>query len=741
MTQFDQRYQHVDTQYNAEQITIQQQPVSLTEKQHRQDRTRMLNRVQMIWIDGVLVPSLQGATPIALELESRPSAVIPLWHVLQEFDKTGPLSSADTSIVQVYDNAGGELLILGEPGAGKTTLLLQLTRALLERARQDEAHPIPVVFSLSSWATKQQALTEWLESELSNTYHVPSQTATAWIKTDQVLPLLDGLDEVATPYQTACIQAINFYRQTHGLLPTVVCSRQANYLAHSSRLLLRTAMVVQPLSTEQIDLYLETGGARLEALHQALHEDADLRVLASTPLMLNVLTTAYQGTQFETFSLSDSLPSKQHHIFTTYVQRMLNRRSVEPPYTQEHIQHWLTWLAGQMKNRNITEFSLGLLQPTWLSTKRLQILYRVLNVIFYGLMGGLLYGLLFGLIGGSYFSSFSLAFELLVGLLFGLISGFFAWRLSRNEIRPRLPWKYLARYVEIRFVEQSVWTWRKALLAPLAFVMIFGLIMGVLYRSIYMAVYGLVYALFFGLVFWIIILLAIWLFVPLARRWLRARVSKQNKELTPKRDENKQNLKPNQFILYSARYALYKGLTFGLIFVFIFGLIESVSGQGNFLVLGLTCGLILGLLGGLNTGRAYLQHYALRFLLWRNGTMPWHYVRFLDYAAERILLRRVGGNYIFLHRLLLDYFADMETKLIYNETAESRKEGLSTITIPSESVMTTGAHGILDVGADQLASPSVLTEIPQLLPCGHEQSAPNARFCSTCGLPIPLSPE
>jgi hypothetical protein len=36
---------------------------------------------------------------------------------------------------------------------------------------------------------------------------------------------------------------------------------------------------------------------------------------------------------------------------------------------------------------------------------------------------------------------------------------------------------------------------------------------------------------------------------------------------------------------------------------------------------------------------------------------PWNYVKFLDYAAERILLRKVGGGYIFIHRMLLEYFA------------------------------------------------------------------------------------
>jgi hypothetical protein len=39
---------------------------------------------------------------------------------------------------------------------------------------------------------------------------------------------------------------------------------------------------------------------------------------------------------------------------------------------------------------------------------------------------------------------------------------------------------------------------------------------------------------------------------------------------------------------------------------------------------------------------------------------PLNYVRFLDYAAGRIFLRKVGGGYIFVHRLLLEYFASLE---------------------------------------------------------------------------------
>ncbi|MDJ0904037.1 MAG: hypothetical protein QNJ55_35140 [Xenococcus sp. MO_188.B8] len=35
----------------------------------------------------------------------------------------------------------------------------------------------------------------------------------------------------------------------------------------------------------------------------------------------------------------------------------------------------------------------------------------------------------------------------------------------------------------------------------------------------------------------------------------------------------------------------------------------------------------------------------------------WNYARFLDYASDRIFLQKVGGGYIFIHRLLLEHFA------------------------------------------------------------------------------------
>lgn len=58
--------------------------------------------------------------------------------------------------------------------------------------------------------------------------------------------------------------------------------------------------------------------------------------------------------------------------------------------------------------------------------------------------------------------------------------------------------------------------------------------------------------------------------------------------------------------------------------------------------------------------KACIKHFALRLILYRNNYIPWNYARFLDYATERIFLQKVGGGYIFIHRMLMEHFAQME---------------------------------------------------------------------------------
>ncbi len=102
-------------------------------------------------------------------------------------------------------------------------------------------------------------------------------------------------------------------------------------------------------------------------------------------------------------------------------------------------------------------------------------------------------------------------------------------------------------------------------------------------------------------------------------------------------------------------------LTFLIVYGGFFGIIFASFGVHiTSLIAAIAIWLIIGLGGGLKYGGlAIIQHYILRILLYVENHTPRNYAHFLDYAAERIFLRKVGGGYIFVHRLLLEYFAEL----------------------------------------------------------------------------------
>lgn len=70
---------------------------------------------------------------------------------------------------------------------------------------------------------------------------------------------------------------------------------------------------------------------------------------------------------------------------------------------------------------------------------------------------------------------------------------------------------------------------------------------------------------------------------------------------------------------------------------------------------GLVFAPIVGLLFG---GAAVMQHYVMRAFLVRARVAPWRYDAFLEAMVQRLLLRRSGNAYLFVHRLLRDYLAE-----------------------------------------------------------------------------------
>jgi hypothetical protein len=103
---------------------------------------------------------------------------------------------ATQRLIDVYDRADRRLLILGKPGAGKTTLLLELAEQLLEKAQQSGCDKIPIRLECSEWKDENQPLSDWLMLKLKDKYTVSFELSRQWIERRQLVPLLDGLDEL-----------------------------------------------------------------------------------------------------------------------------------------------------------------------------------------------------------------------------------------------------------------------------------------------------------------------------------------------------------------------------------------------------------------------------------------------------------------------------------------------------------------------------------------------------------------
>ena len=133
---------------------------------------------------------------------------------------------------------------------------------------------------------------------------------------------------------------------------------------------------------------------------------------------------------------------------------------------------------------------------------------------------------------------------------------------------------------------------------------------------------------------------------------------------------------PNQGTLLSIRSAAFLGVVSGLSTAVILALIPLLGNLafhvGFDLIRALKVTLTLGLVSTLIVGSWFggvdvLNHYVLRLTLYLFGYTPFNYVRFLDYAAKDLrFLQKVGGGYIFIHRILLEHFAAMEDEVESN---------------------------------------------------------------------------
>jgi hypothetical protein len=344
-------------------------------EQQRDLRNRqiMLQRVHDFWVKGVLENSLHNEVLIELGMETKLEAVEYPWEmVIRRPDQPNRTLPLGTKMIDVFDESGGSLLILGEPGSGKTTMLLELARQLIKRAQDDPTQPIPVVFNLSSWGQRQLSLDEWLVEELNSKYNIPKKVGRPWLTNNELLLLLDGLDEVDQDYLLSCLDAINAFHKD-SFASIVVSSRIAEYESLSRKIGFQQAIVLRELTSQQIEAYLAQLPYDFLALRKVFQKDLGLQELARTPLMLSIITLVYGSPDPDKLPLQGSPGIQRHRLFEEYVQQMFERRGTNKTYRKDRTLHWLAWLARNMKVHTQTVFLIENLQPAWLSNAFWQI--------------------------------------------------------------------------------------------------------------------------------------------------------------------------------------------------------------------------------------------------------------------------------------------------------------------------------------------------------------------------------
>ena len=191
------------------------------------------------------------------------------------------VESTDQSIVDLFlrPEVGQRLAILGKPGGGKTVCLLRLVEHLLGEAKTDTALPLPVVFECSEWDG--QELLPWMAYQLRRRYEMQEDTALRLIQERDILPLFDGLDELAADRQGDFLRHFNALPADR---PQVVCCRvkEYNHLRENSgqALALSNAVILQDISRQRLKGHLRRAG--LDDLW-ALLEQSESEVEQATP--------------------------------------------------------------------------------------------------------------------------------------------------------------------------------------------------------------------------------------------------------------------------------------------------------------------------------------------------------------------------------------------------------------------------------------------------------------------------
>ncbi|GAA3386296.1 helix-turn-helix domain-containing protein [Streptomyces racemochromogenes] len=306
----------------------------------------------------------------------------------REVDLDGDLRSTAEVYLKI---PSGRLVILGRAGSGKSILTIRLVLDLLETPAPHRR--VPVIFSIGSWDPSTTALRDWLIGRLLRDHpHLARRSsggatlAAALVDADLILPVLDGLDEIAEGLRHEALDALNATSS-----PLVLTSRRDEYAeavsAAHAPLVWAGGIELTDLTLEDLADYLprttrpvptsgaipahDTGapGSPWDAVITELRtgqgsEHINLAAVLTTPLMVILARTLYSETpDRDPAELLDatrfpSVKSLDEHLLAGFVPTVYRRRAPEQdadgrqpkaPYADPaRAERWLGHLAHHL---------------------------------------------------------------------------------------------------------------------------------------------------------------------------------------------------------------------------------------------------------------------------------------------------------------------------------------------------------------------------------------------------------
>lgn len=277
------------------------------------------------------------------------------------------------------------LLVVGESGAGKTVLAIELALQVLEPflttgGRPGDRQMVPVRLNAARW-TLGSPFEPWLAEQLVQDFGLAAKDAERLVRERQVLPVLDGLDELDPepspgPPRRAIdlLTELNRYSDLSGRRPgaVVVTCRAGRYTELSDAragLDNATRIHLHDLTIEQINAYLHNRwpeghpcGPHRDGIYAALRGTSGTAVhtaLATPWRLLLTVTAVESGADPAELLCADPHPDPRvaaariaRRLLGAYVPaatKLTPRTAHGTPYRPEQVRSWLENLASHLR--------------------------------------------------------------------------------------------------------------------------------------------------------------------------------------------------------------------------------------------------------------------------------------------------------------------------------------------------------------------------------------------------------